>query len=72
MITILVNGDRAEVAPDATIAALVEEVLPESARRAGRGVAVALNGEVVPRGRWGMTQVEENDRVEVLTAIGGG
>lgn len=35
-------------------------------------VAVALNGEVVPRARHADTPVAPGDRVEVIRAVGGG
>ena len=38
----------------------------------GRGVAVALDGEVVPRGEWSTTAVREGQQVEVLHAVQGG
>ncbi len=37
-----------------------------------RGVAIALNGEVVPRAKWSEISVREGDRLEVLRAVGGG
>ena len=37
-----------------------------------RGVAVALDGEVVPRGEWEATALREGQSVEVLAAIQGG
>ena len=39
---------------------------------AERGVAVAVNGEVVPRSRWAAVALRDGDRVEVLTAAQGG
>lgn len=43
------------------------------ARRAGRrGVAVAVDGEVVPRGEWDGTSIQEGQVVEVVHAIQGG
>jgi sulfur carrier protein len=38
----------------------------------GRGVAVALNGAVVPADSWESTRLSENDAVEVVTAHQGG
>ncbi|HVO53240.1 MAG TPA: sulfur carrier protein ThiS [Solirubrobacterales bacterium] len=63
------NGEVAELAEGATLA--------EAASRAGapagaRGVAVALDGEVVPRGEWETTRLREGQAVEVLAAIQGG
>lgn len=37
-----------------------------------RGVAVAVDGEVVPRERWRAYELSEGARVEVLTAMQGG
>jgi sulfur carrier protein len=37
-----------------------------------RGIAVALNGEVVPRTRWKEVTLNDSDRVEILRAVGGG
>ena len=39
---------------------------------ASSGVAAAVNGEVVRRGAWESTQLEDGDKVEVLTAVQGG
>jgi sulfur carrier protein len=35
-------------------------------------VAVALNGEVIPRREWPKTDVTPGDSVEVVRAVGGG
>lgn len=54
------------------------ETLPNVLRRIGvdpeqaKGVAVALNDEVVPREGWGRVALQEGDRVEVVTATQGG
>jgi sulfur carrier protein len=37
-----------------------------------RGVAVAVDGEVVPRAQWDSFVLQEHARVEVLTAMQGG
>ena len=66
---ILVNGEATEMADGATVQAAVEALeLPA----AGRGVAVAVDAEVVPRGQWPEHQLSEGARVEVLRAIQGG
>ena len=66
---VTVNGRPREVSAGATVASVVEmlDVTP-----GGRGVAVALDGEVVSRGRWADTQLSEGSMVEVVAAIGGG
>lgn len=63
------NGESREVGETATVAALVE--LLDVAEQA-RGVAVAVDGEVVPRGEWPRHALRDGARVEVLRAIGGG
>ena len=37
-----------------------------------RGIAVALNGEVVLRARWAETSISDGDVVEIVTAAAGG
>ena len=65
---IVVNG-RPERGEGATIAELLERLeLPGE----GRGIAVAVDAEVVPRGAWGSTVLEDGARVEVVTAVQGG
>ncbi|GAB2625955.1 hypothetical protein Aab01nite_83950 [Paractinoplanes abujensis] len=61
-----VNGNVVE-SDAATVQALVEAIT-----EARRGVAVAVNGEVVPRSTWGLTGLAAGDVVEVLTAAQGG
>ena len=65
----LVNGAPRPVSSGTTIADLIAELGHDAS---GRGVAAAVNGEVVPRAQWPTTQVGDGDRVEILTAIGGG
>ena len=63
------NGRPQQVPPGASVADLVDLLGHGSG---ARGVAVALNGEVVARGSWESTTVSERDRVEVLGAAQGG
>jgi sulfur carrier protein len=68
-VTALVNGEPRELEDGTTVAALVAALgIPAN----GRGVAVALDGEVVPRGEWPARPVRDGARVEVLTAMQGG
>ena len=39
---------------------------------AGRGIAVARNGEVVPRSAWGTTALTPEDRIDIVGAVQGG
>lgn len=48
------------------------EHLLESLGRPVAGLAVAVNGEVIPRSLWAGTTLDQGDRVEILTAVAGG
>jgi len=64
-----VNGTDTELAPGTTLADLVAQVAPGER---GRGVATAVDGEVVRRdGRAGVVLVE-GAKVEIVTAVQGG
>jgi sulfur carrier protein len=66
-VPVLVNGAGRDLADGATVADAVAAVTEQP-----RGVAVAVNGEVVPRADWVRTRLRAGDRVEVLTAAQGG
>ena len=54
-------------------AATIAELLAEQAIEMGqRGIAVALNGSVVPRSVWGETALRPGDSVEIVRAMQGG
>jgi len=66
---VVLNGSAAELADGAPVQAAVEALdLPA----AGRGVAVAVDAEVVPRTQWRTHELNEGARIEVLRAIQGG
>jgi sulfur carrier protein len=66
---VVLNGSEAELADGATVLTVIEALdLPA----AGRGVAVAVDTEVVPRTQWDTHKLDEGARVEVLRAIQGG
>jgi sulfur carrier protein len=66
-VRVTVNGVATELAEAATVADLV------AGRSAGHArVAVALNGDVVPRSRWDTTAIAAGDRLEVLAPTAGG
>lgn len=37
-----------------------------------RGIAVALNGMIIPKSKWNETELKENDSVEIVHAVQGG
>ncbi len=64
--TIVVNGSTRELDTGCTVSQLLAaEGAPE------RGIAVAVDGVVVPRVRWSQ-QIHEGAQVEIVTAVQGG
>ena len=63
------NGSDAIVPAGASVAYAVQATGIDDGER---GVAVAVDGEVVPRGEWSGTTLSEDQRVEVVVAIQGG
>jgi sulfur carrier protein len=66
-VSITVNGETRQLPPGATLADVVSQ-LTESPK----GIAAAVNGEVVPRRAWPATGLAERDQVEIVTAVQGG
>jgi sulfur carrier protein len=64
---VTVNGEPAEVTDGWTVGDLVRDRADEQ-----RKVAVARNGEVVPRGEWDATPLSTGDVLEVLAPVAGG
>jgi thiazole synthase len=67
--TIELNGERVELAERAT---LLDAVVRAGVADERRGIAVAVDGEVVPRAEWEETALRPGQSVEVVRAIGGG
>jgi len=53
----------------ATLAALLEEKAVDTGQR---GIAVAVNGAIVPRAAWPRTQLSPGDSIEIVRARQGG
>jgi sulfur carrier protein len=68
-VVVTVNGSEHELQTGATVTDLVDVIsgVPD-----GRGVAVAVEGQVVPRGAWSSTILNPGARVEVVVAVQGG
>jgi sulfur carrier protein len=65
--TVTLNGKPHDLGEMATVADAVARLTD-----AGFGVAVAVNGTVVPRSEWAGTMLTSGDTIEVLTAVQGG
>ena len=65
----MLNGEERELPDGATVA---EAVSVAGAPDAERGVAVAVEGEVIPRGQWSDRVLMEGEEIEVVHAVQGG
>lgn len=63
------NGRTVELPANATVA---DAVIEAGADGDSRGVAAAVDGEVVRRAEWGKTKLEPDQNVEVVRAVQGG
>lgn len=64
---IIVNGESRTLASALTLDALLDEL-----HMGERRVAIELNGEIVPRTRYGATVLADGDKLLIVQAIGGG
>jgi sulfur carrier protein len=68
-VRIVLNGEPRELEDSARVR---DAVVAAGSPAEARGVAVALDGEVVPRGRWDEQPLSDGQRVEVVQAVQGG
>ena len=66
-VQVKLNGEPRDLPEGSTITHAVAELTA-----APSGVAVAVNGDVVPRGSWAVTVLRDGDQLEVVTAVQGG
>jgi sulfur carrier protein len=66
-LTILVNGNRTDIAEGSGIGDLIKALGLETDR-----VAVEVNKRIVRRVDWGSTTISEGDKVEIVHFVGGG
>ncbi len=64
---IILNGEPRAVSDRLTLAELVDEL-----KLSGKRIAVELNEEIVPHGRYAECRLKSGDRLEIVHAIGGG
>jgi sulfur carrier protein len=62
-----VNGEARTVAAPVSLADLVRTLTDRTT-----GIAVAVNGDVVPRTQWTEQALADGDAIEILTAVQGG
>ena len=67
LLAVTVNGEPRLLPPATTVAALVAGIRGQS-----RGIAVAIDGQVVPRSDWSRAELRRGATVEIVTAAAGG
>jgi thiamine biosynthesis protein ThiS len=66
-VTITINGERREIPDGLNVAGLLDHFGMASGR-----VAIERNFDILPRGQWQQTAVQENDSFEIVHFVGGG
>jgi len=66
---LIVNGKEVETAPGLSVEELLKQHLESDKLD---GIAVAVNGEVVPKGSWSERTLQVDDRLEIIRAVQGG
>jgi thiamine biosynthesis protein ThiS len=64
---LIINGQQKEMPDNLTVSALLEEL-----RINPLGVAVELNLKIIPKTDYAKTQLKENDKLEIISFVGGG
>ena len=67
MISVKLNGKNTEIQGSLTVSGLLDSLNINA-----RQVAVAMNGEVLPRDSWAEAEIQAGDAIEVVRAAGGG
>mgnify|MGYP000044107898 FL=1 len=72
MFKVNVNGEDVSLDHEGEQVALLKVLETLHVDQSTRGVAVAVNDEVVPKSVWSDTMLAQQDRVEVIRATQGG
>ena len=70
VLKVLINGEQREIPAGSTLPDVLRSLQIDPLH--GRGIAVAVNDEVVRRANWQGVALAPGDRVEVITATQGG
>ncbi|GAA0530281.1 sulfur carrier protein ThiS [Chitinophaga japonensis] len=65
---VLVNNKLYAVQPSTTVAALLQFIQLPSAK----GIAIAVNNQVIPKARWEQQTLQAADKVTIIRATQGG
>jgi sulfur carrier protein len=64
---IVLNGEKKQITDQISVEALLRHLNSPL-----EGVAVAVNGNIIPRSKWHQEKLENKDKVEILGAVQGG
>jgi sulfur carrier protein len=67
VITVKLNGKKTTFSGALTVTGLLHSLNINAQQ-----IAVATNGEVLPRDAWATTEIRDGDSVEIVRAVGGG
>lgn len=67
MLNLKINGKLQQIPPGSNVENLITTLQLE-----GKRFAIELNGEIVPKSRHAVTQLNNGDTLEVVVAVGGG
>lgn len=68
LMKVTVNGQHREIGEPSSLSAALAMLGFDNTR----GLAVAVEGEVIPRARWGGFRLTDGARMEILRAVQGG
>ncbi len=63
-----INGGPKTLEKETTLLVLIRDILEENMN----GIAVAINGAVIPKTKWEITYIQNDDRIELVRATQGG
>ena len=67
MITVSINGEKRQFPESISLATLIEQM-----GLTGKRIALERNGDIVPRSTFSQQQLANEDRLEIVVAVGGG
>ncbi|KAA1243774.1 sulfur carrier protein ThiS [Aquimarina sp. RZ0] len=65
--TVNVNNQTKSIVDNSTLKALLEQL-----NLSADGIAIAINNEIIVKGKWGQTQIHNNDHITIIQATQGG
>jgi len=67
VIALIINGQPRSFTAPLNVAGLIEQLELQ-----GKRIALERNGEIVPRGQFGLLDLNDGDALEIVVAVGGG